>query len=139
MNIKITLLSGLTLLLFASCSVKNSCELLEISNTTGDTLIIKYHTTTAQGVLTLPYIGDASNTPIVQSASVYNKYYSDIDILPLLTNEDLKNIIKHLSVYKVSGKDTVKLDVDCYDIEKWKLDNFVDDEIRAYYYRLNLD
>ncbi|MBN2663635.1 MAG: hypothetical protein JXR68_08285 [Bacteroidales bacterium] len=139
MKKKFLLLGGL-ILFFASCSVKDSTQTLYINNNTSDTIIIEYNTKTDNGAKTLPFIfEDASNEPIVNLFYIYNSYYPDIDNLPLLTNDDLKQIISYLNIYKIFNGDTIKLDIDCYDINNWKLRESIDDQVKIHDYFLNLD
>lgn len=128
------------LFFFASCSVKDSCQSLEIRNNTSDTIIVEYNTTTHKGLITIPYIfEDASNKPNVKSVTIFDKYYNRTEMLPLLTDTDLQSIINNMAIYKIYNKDTIKLDIDYYDINNWSLDEFVDDEIKAYYYYLTIE
>lgn len=128
------------LLFFVSCSVKDSGQLLGIRNITNDTILVDYNTTTHNGLITIPFIfEETSNKPIVNSVTIFDSCYPNIDILPLLTNEDLKSIINNLDIYKINNGDTIKLDIDCYDINNWNLDEIVDDEIRNYDYFLIID
>lgn len=124
----------------SSCSVKDSNQVLFIKNNTNDTVIIKYNTTTDNGVQKLhPMYLNEYNEFAISHATIFYSYYYDIAVLPLFTDNDLKDIIKELTIYKVHNKDTFKLDIDYNDISNWTFYEHIDDEIRGYEYTLNLD